>query len=418
MVLERDLITAKKIVENYNWQVKMYKKYETAQEEIKKLEIAREYQRAKEIVENYNWHLRKNIEVYNLYNSAKSLIEKLSNVEDPTDELNSLLPYTAAHSILSHYQKLLSDFIYARNVKIDVEKKQKVKTILLSEKKSLTEKISQLQKEETLSLSEIARLTAEIEYEENRLSKFSKSAKNQQTYKLYKNILRPNGGIGDKLLESGRVALEAGINAGLVEFGAKFRIQIMSDYNIYLNNKESSSISISLSSGYQKFVLNLAARLAIWRLTAHTRPDAFIIDEGFGACDEEYLDSMITALEILAQSPDGPKLLFVVTHLENMKVKLERILQIQIKPENGNTVNNCEQKLQSLRIQTPRSNIPNINSLILPDDPNQNGNVYCAACNQSIKKSHSRRHLESRKHTSAREIPKNALKYLAARLNE
>jgi hypothetical protein len=236
-----------------------------------------------------------------------------------------------------------------------------------------------------------------VDYESTRRLKHLEATKNQCIYKLYKNILKPNDGIGDKLLECGRTALENGINAGLVEFGAKFTIRIASDYNIYLSNKVGVELSISLGSGYQKFVLSLAARLAIWRLTTHARPDAFIIDEGFGACDDEYLDTMTSALEVLAQSPDGPKLLFVVTHLENMKVKLERVLQIQVRQgatPSGNKVSNSDQILQSLCVRALR---PEIVSM-LPADPNKEGNLYCIACKQSILKSSSRRHLESEKH--------------------
>ena len=81
-------------------------------------------------------------------------------------------------------------------------------------------------------------------------------------------------------------------------------------------------LSASLSSGYQHFVLSLAARLAIWRLARAPRPDAMVIDEGFGACDEDYLDALAGALEALAGAPGGPRLVFIVSHVDGLKVAL------------------------------------------------------------------------------------------------
>ena len=382
-LFELEIALAIKTVENYNAQ---YQNYLAKQSELAKLEIAKKQHSARLVIENYNWHLRRTSGAEEYYTSR---LEELGEVFDPSEELARLQPYTAAHSALAFWE--------AQKAKIEIIEKQNQKIKLISEKKILTEKISQMQKEENYSSKEVARLSSEVDYESNRRLKHSESAKNQCIFKLYKNILKPNDGIGDKLLECGRAALENGINAGLVEFGAKFTIRIASDYNIYLSNKVGAELAISLGSGYQKFVLSLAARLAIWRLTTHARPDAFIIDEGFGACDDEYLDTMTSALEVLAQSSDGPKLLFVVTHLENMKVKLERVLQIQVRRDTtppGNKVSNSDQILQSLCVRVLRPEIVSV----LPADPNKEGNLYCSACKQSILKSSSRRHLESEKH--------------------
>jgi hypothetical protein len=61
-----------------------------------------------------------------------------------------------------------------------------------------------------------------------------------------------------------------------------------------------------MNGGYQKFVLSLAARLTLWRLSAGPRPDAFLLDEGFGSCSADSLSGIVQALEALAATPGGP----------------------------------------------------------------------------------------------------------------
>ena len=171
----------------------------------------------------------------------------------------------------------------------------------------------------------------------------------------------------------------------------------------------------SLGSGYQKFVLSLASRLAIWRLSASPRPDAFIIDEGFGACDEENLEAMATALEALASAPGGPRLIFVVSHVETLKARLERALVIESHAA-GSRIANAPPRPVAAR--APRGAIPAARARaricepvaaapdpaavdpLRPDAANA-ANVYCDVCRQSLRASWATKHLASAKHAAA-----------------
>jgi hypothetical protein len=182
-----------------------------------------------------------------------------------------------------------------------------------------------------------------------------------------------------------------------------------------------------MNGGYQKFVLSLAARLTLWRLSAGPRPDAFLLDEGFGACSADSLAGIVQALEALAATPGGPRLVFLVTHVEALHVRLERALEITTAPSPGGTTssritNLSERELADRRERerataearraAPQARAARIEQLeapragdtaavALPPDPARPGHVHCAVCRQSIGAGHARQHLVSAKHAAA-----------------
>ena len=107
-----------------------------------------------------------------------------------------------------------------------------------------------------------------------------------------------------------------------------------------------SWLSATLASGYQRFALSLATRLAIWRLARSPRIDALVIDEGFGACDDEYLAGLALALESLASAPGAPCLIFVVSHVDALKDRVEHALEITVNKtstmSSSSQIRNCD----------------------------------------------------------------------------
>jgi DNA repair exonuclease SbcCD ATPase subunit/predicted phosphodiesterase len=266
---------------------------------------------------------------------------------------------------------------------------------------------------------DLLRLSIEQTYEENRLTRLNACNEKQTVLHAYRTILKPVGGIGDRLLEKGRALLNQKINEALIELGAKFKIEILADYDVSIHNRtidntksvptslgsiasvptslgSIASVPASLGSGYQKFVLSLAARLAIWRLSTSPRPDAFIIDEGFGACDEEYLEAMAIALESLASAPGGPHLVFIVSHVDTLKTRLERYLEIEVLPAGSRVTNTIQQNIIRRTITDRDSGAD-----VIGPDHEKIGNVYCQVCKQSVTTGRLGRHLSSQKHTEA-----------------
>jgi len=265
------------------------------------------------------------------------------------------------------------------------------------------QKLMAVQKKQSAAVREFTRLTTELSYESERYQKYTLAVKQQEVLRLYRTVLRSNGGIGDILLGKGRARVERQINNSLCELGAKFVVQVNDDYEIFQKNStDNYYLPASLCSGYQKFVLNLAARLAIWHLSTSARPDAFIIDEGFGACDDEYLDSMANSLEALASTPNGPRLIFIVSHVDVLKARVERALEIKVYPT-GSRVVNTTAPINNIEV-APINNIevaPINNIEVFRPDLLKVGHIYCNICKSSIQAGRREKHIVSKKHTSA-----------------
>jgi hypothetical protein len=159
-------------------------------------------------------------------------------------------------------------------------------------------------------------------------------------------------------------------------------------------------LSVSLASGYQRFALSLAARLAIWRLARAPRADALVIDEGFGACDDEYLASLAGALEALATAPGAPRLIFVVSHVDALKDRVERALEITRHATPAGTSSRIANVAVAPGAATaaPAAPAPGAE---LPIDPTDNKKRICTVCATSIGASAVARHLGSEKHAAA-----------------
>ena len=234
-----------------------------------------------------------------------------------------------------------------------------------------------------------SRLEAQYEIELKRVAELNRAQLQYNILKAYKSILRPNGGIADKLLESARTTFNRRLNEALRELGAKFIVDINDKFELHIASGQNSQfLPASLASGYQKFVLGLAARLAIWRLSAIPRPDAFIIDEGFGACDEDYLELMANALESLSAAPDGPKLVFIVSHVDMLKTRLERSIDLITGPPTKVDTRVSAEKMAVVERKPPQQVIIQ-----------QEKQFWCEDCQQQLKSAATfDKHLISAKH--------------------
>lgn len=297
------------------------------------------------------------------------------------------------------------------------EKYKKVKACALEKHRLVTEKLAAVQRKNKEVEHEMYKLRTTIESETRREQLYAGVKARHLILKAYKHVLRPNGGIADILLERARTTLQEHINDSLRELGAQFSIEIEPDYELY-HVCGRNKLPVGLASGYQKFVLSLSARLAIWRLSSCARPDAFIIDEGFGACDDSYLDLMAAALEALSNAPLGsnnPRLIFIVSHVDVLKTKLERVLEIKIGRYNntisqeimpGNALNTAltagSGVMRSIRItgtaEITKQELVPCEVFVPPPTPDQ---FYCSTCRQTLLARNRDKHLASKKHIEA-----------------
>jgi DNA repair exonuclease SbcCD ATPase subunit/DNA repair exonuclease SbcCD nuclease subunit len=367
------------ILEIYNYHYSRYcedlKRKTKLYEEISAMQISKKYhdkllleEKAINIIRSYNYWHYEDIKNYVFENDFHITdVQLLIKINKVCKQLYNCLQKIQKYNI----ELSKKDEIDALFKEIEICK-AKI-TMLDIQHREFHSKLNECKKEENICKNN--RYKEELEIENKRLEKFIPLAKKLEILKTYRTILKPVGGIGDVLLERGRKILIIQINNALLELGAIFEVDINSNYEVYIKSPN-SLLPSGLGSGYQKFVLSLAARLAIWRLSTNPRPDAFIIDEGFGACDEFYLNAIMTALESLSTAPDGPKLLFLVSHVD-LKNRIERPIEIKIFPNGSKIVGQIEESKE----------ITITNDL-----------VYCNTCKQNVKKQFLNRHIKSKKH--------------------
>lgn len=157
----------------------------------------------------------------------------------------------------------------------------------------------------------IAKLTQDIQ-------KMDEVAHRCEFLKTYKQLLGP-GGISAIILQEVEANFVEKTNAFLQVLGAKFNIITKGGFDLRLGNE----VPLAGASGYQKFVLGLAVRLTLWQ--AQPQVDIFIIDEGFGACDDKNIDQVAEAITCLAESDETPSVVFVISHVETIKQKISML---------------------------------------------------------------------------------------------
>lgn len=87
---------------------------------------------------------------------------------------------------------------------------------------------------------------------------------------------------------------------------------------------------MSLTSGFEKFALSLAIRVALINISNLPRPNFLIIDEGFGVLDAENLACMSTLFSYLKTNFD---FIMIVSHLESLRDVVDK--HIEITKDNG-----------------------------------------------------------------------------------
>jgi UDP-2,3-diacylglucosamine pyrophosphatase LpxH len=193
---------------------------------------------------------------------------------------------------------------------------------------------------------EIGRLEARLAAEEAREAAHTEATFNADVLRAYKLVIKPSGGIADELLQRSRGDLTAAINRALGEIGSAFEVNIDEKFGLQqrpLGRKpEARWITAGLASGYQKFELSIATRVALWKLAEVPLPDCLVIDEGFSAGEDKYIENMGEVLTNMSSAPDAPRLIFVVSHVAELKARIEQALTISINAQGVSSVSNVD----------------------------------------------------------------------------
>lgn len=109
-----------------------------------------------------------------------------------------------------------------------------------------------------------------------------------------------------------------------------FKISLETDINsnvmdVYIEDAHSRRV-IELASGMEKFVASVALRVALINLSSLPKPDMLIVDEGFGALDEENVQS---CMEMLTFLRSYFKTVLIISHVTQIKEIADRIIEVK-----------------------------------------------------------------------------------------
>jgi DNA repair exonuclease SbcCD nuclease subunit len=222
--------------------------------------------------------------------------------------------------------------------------------VLLKQKEQLEEKLDNLSKEynkHKLDLSlydnKIYELTKNLQSLDKQYGKLVLEQKNLQVleteinlYTTYRNAIH-------------RQAFPASILATyLPEINNEINnyLSDLFDVNVFfeINNKQleinyfyeeleiTHKRDIAQTSGMEGFVINLAIRAALTKISCLPKASLLMIDEGFSVLDEEYLEKV---RELLLKFREQYNNIIIITHLEDLKDLPEHIIKLE--RENGIT---------------------------------------------------------------------------------
>lgn len=112
---------------------------------------------------------------------------------------------------------------------------------------------------------------------------------------------------------------------GIVDFSVVMESDDESNaMDVYIDYGDSRRI-MELGSGMEKMIASLAIRIALINVSSLPKSDMLIIDEGFGALDDTYVEACARLLESLKQ---WFKSILIITHVEAVKDAADNVIEI------------------------------------------------------------------------------------------
>jgi exonuclease SbcC len=107
----------------------------------------------------------------------------------------------------------------------------------------------------------------------------------------------------------------------------KFKIEILDDISslTFLKVDRNEKIPIDYCSGFEKFAISIAIRIALAKIHPFNSMNSLIIDEGFGVFDSDNLKRLPEMLEPLTLIFNQ---IFIITHIDELQSELKQKIHI------------------------------------------------------------------------------------------
>lgn len=198
---------------------------------------------------------------------------------------------------------------------------------LRSKIESLSRSIKEWDEAKILAATQRGKMLSEIEKLDSERASRDKLLREMKTYEIISNAFSKKG-IPLIITRSQLPLINAEIAKilhGIVDFSVELENDDETDASeIYINYGDSRRI-IELCSGMEKTIASIALRVALVNVSSLSKPDMFIIDEGFGTLDDagvEACNRLLTSLKKFF------RIILVITHVDGIKDVADQILEI------------------------------------------------------------------------------------------
>jgi DNA repair exonuclease SbcCD ATPase subunit len=144
-------------------------------------------------------------------------------------------------------------------------------------------------------------------------------------YEHYINAVSING-VPYILIKKIMPIIEHEINiilSNIVDFHVKLEVD-SKNINCYINYSD-NSWPVELASGMERFIISIAARVALVNVSSLPRPNFIAIDEGFGVLDSDNIPSIESLFNYIKTQFDY---ILCITHLDSMKDLADSLIGI------------------------------------------------------------------------------------------
>lgn len=260
-------------------------------------------------IKKYNDALKKefelNISIENDNTNLKRLIDDLTKIEEDIKDKNNILLE-------------LKNFTSKQKI-LEIESIEKeIKRLKLLERDIDSERTHKIQK--------IAGLEANISSWEKEKEDFLKVSNSWKYFEIFLKSIGKKG-IPNILISHALPTINkeiANILNGVVNFKVTIEPDSLNNLDIFVNYGDSKRI-IECCSGMEKMMSSIAIRVALINVSNLTRPDIFIIDEGFGALDDSNIESCNSLLNSLKKYF---KTILIISHVDAVKDIVDSSIEI------------------------------------------------------------------------------------------
>jgi DNA repair exonuclease SbcCD ATPase subunit len=226
------------------------------------------------------------------------------NIKSTSDKLNSMLANLASDEETEILNELNDQLGRMRR-----------------EEKEIDSRVRKLSEEIGLIQSNIEKLHSDKETHEQLMEKWT-------IYDLISQATSKNG-VPLELIRRKLPEINAEI-AQILQGVTTFTVELESEdgssnMEIYLNYGDSKRV-IECCSGMEKMLSAMAIRVALTNVSQLSKPDVFIVDEGFGALDASNIEACNRLLESLKK---WFKCILIISHIDAVKDAVDNVIEIE-----------------------------------------------------------------------------------------